>query len=149
MGTIEGPGATTTLGLCPAKVGPAVPSVRLPIVLSAGRLDLSTRGVLSSLLMGKEPSRIRRRRNREGSSRWLNFVDSAPRDGSPAYQGNGCPRWKYPPVGPLLGSVASAAPVLPPSLSSIVACGPPMSVFTQPGCAEFTLIFVSRSSYAR
>src|SRR5205814_3575695 len=51
--------------------------------------------------------------------------------------------------GPSSASVASCALVFPPSLTSIVAFGPPISVFTQPGCAEFTLIWVSRSSWAR
>jgi len=63
-----------------------------------------------------------------------------------SYQGSGFPRWKNPPVGPSSGRVANSALVLPPSLISIVALGPPMSVFTQPGCAELTLIFVSRRS---
>src|SRR5713101_2819881 len=65
------------------------------------------------------------------------------------YHGTGWPRWKKPPFGPSLGSVASCALVLPPSLTSIVAFGPPISVLTQPGCAEFTLILLSRSSCAR
>src|SRR5713101_3249156 len=65
------------------------------------------------------------------------------------YQGSGLPRWKNPPFGPSSASVASCALVLPPSLGSIGAFGPPISVFTQPGCAEFTLILLSRSSCAR
>src|SRR5882757_5215279 len=62
------------------------------------------------------------------------------------YQGSDCPRCKNPPFGPSSGSVASCALVLPPSLTSIVALGPPISVFTQPGCAEFTLILLSCTS---
>src|SRR5262249_7747288 len=62
------------------------------------------------------------------------------------YQGSGWPRWKNPPLGPSSGSVASCALVFPPSLGSIGAFGPPMSVFTQPGWAEFTLILLSLSS---
>src|SRR5437660_3577683 len=50
------------------------------------------------------------------------------------------------PFAPLSGSVASWTLVFPPSLSSIGAFGPPISVFTQPGCAELTLILVSRNS---
>src|SRR6266496_507383 len=65
------------------------------------------------------------------------------------YQGTGWPRWKNPPLGPSSGSAASCALVLPPSLGSIGALGPPISVLTQPGCAEFTLILLSRTSYAR
>ena len=57
--------------------------------------------------------------------------------------------WKYPPVGPLSGSVASRTLVFAPSPSSICAPSPPISVFTHPGCAEFTLIFVPRNSCAR
>src|SRR2546421_12071531 len=62
------------------------------------------------------------------------------------YQGSGWPRWKNPPLGPSSASVASCALVFPPSLTSIGAFGPPISVFTQPGCAEFTLILLSRNS---
>ena len=53
------------------------------------------------------------------------------------------------PVGPLSGSVARATSVFAPSAVPMGAASVPRSVFTQPGCAEFTLIFVSRSSYAR
>src|SRR5205807_9736193 len=62
------------------------------------------------------------------------------------YQGSGWPRWKNPPLGPSSASVANWALVFPPSLTSIGAFGPPISVFTQPGCAEFTLILLSRNS---
>src|SRR5213080_812198 len=63
-----------------------------------------------------------------------------------ALHGSCWPRWKKPPFAPLSGSVASWTLVFPPSLSSIGAFGPPISVFTQPGCAELTLILVSRNS---
>jgi len=43
------------------------------------------------------------------------------------YHGKGLPRWKYPPDGPSAGRVASAALVLPPSLSSMGAWSPPIS----------------------
>ena len=56
---------------------------------------------------------------------------------------------KIPAGRPIVGQRASAALVFAPSLNPIGASGPPMSVFTQPGCAEFTLIFVSRNSYAK
>src|SRR5438552_3645164 len=62
------------------------------------------------------------------------------------YHGSCWPRWKKPPFAPLSGSVASWTLVFPPSLSSIGAFGPPISVFTQLGCAELTLILVSRNS---
>src|ERR1700733_2550350 len=65
------------------------------------------------------------------------------------YQGSVSPIWKYPPVGPLADSSASCTLVLAPSGISIGAASVPISVFTQPGCAEFTLIFVSRNSAAR
>ena len=65
------------------------------------------------------------------------------------YQGTGWPKWKNPPEGPSSGNVASCALVFPPSDTSKVACGPPIAVFTQPGCAEFTLIPVPRNSCAR
>src|SRR5882724_8918226 len=62
------------------------------------------------------------------------------------YHGSRWPRWKKPPFGPSSASVASCALVFPPSLTSIGAFGPPISVFTHPGCAEFTLILLSRNS---
>ena len=57
--------------------------------------------------------------------------------------------WKYPPVGPSAGNRASRTLVFAPSGISIGAASVPISVFTQPGCAELTLIFVSFNSAAR
>src|ERR1022692_4574379 len=51
----------------------------------------------------------------------------------PAYQGRGLPWWINVPVGPSAGKVARAAEVFPPSLSSMGAWSPPISVLTQPG----------------
>jgi DHA2 family multidrug resistance protein len=44
------------------------------------------------------------------------------------HQGSGSPRWKYPPVGPSSGRVASCTLDLPPSERASGAVGPPMSV---------------------
>jgi hypothetical protein len=65
------------------------------------------------------------------------------------YQGSVSPRWEKPPVGPLSGRVANNTLVLPPSETSIGAAAPPISVLTHPGWAEFTLIGVPFSSWAR
>src|SRR5205807_8203103 len=86
---------------------------------------------------------------RRGKGAVLECGDSSPHSKTAAHQGSGCPRWKKPPLGPSSGTVASCTLVLPPSETSSGAAEPPMSVFTQPGCAELTLIFVPRSSWAR
>lgn len=65
------------------------------------------------------------------------------------YHGCGSRMWKNPPVGPSAPSVASQTLVLAPSVTSNAAASPPMSVFTQPGSAAFTLIGVSFSSWAK
>eukprot|EP00300_Choanocystis_sp_HF-7_P029266 c35875_g1_i1.p2 GENE.c35875_g1_i1~~c35875_g1_i1.p2 ORF type:complete len:117 (+),score=12.16 c35875_g1_i1:3-353(+) len=65
------------------------------------------------------------------------------------HQGSASPTCVKVPVGPSAGRVASSTLVRPPSDTSIGAFSPPMSVFTQPGCAELTLIGVARSSSAR
>ena len=57
--------------------------------------------------------------------------------------------WKYPPVGPSSGRVARRTGVIAPSTSPSGARGPPMSVLTQPGWIEFTLIAVSCNSCDR
>src|SRR5262249_49752434 len=61
------------------------------------------------------------------------------------YHGRVSPRWKYPPVGPSSGSSAKATAVFAPSSTSSGARSVPISVFTQPGSAEFTLTFVPSS----
>src|SRR5580698_182762 len=65
------------------------------------------------------------------------------------YQLIASPAWKNPPVGPSSGRVANSTSVFAPSAALIGAALPPRSVFTHPGCAEFTLLFVCRSSCAR
>src|SRR5262249_51191005 len=65
-----------------------------------------------------------------------------------AYQGRVSPRWKNPPVGPPSGASAKATAVFAPSTISIGARSLPISVFTQPGWAEFTLTFVPSSARA-
>ncbi len=59
------------------------------------------------------------------------------------YHGNSAPKCIYFPVGPSASNNANATDVLAPSSTSMGAASEPRSVFTQSGCAEFTLMGVS------
>src|SRR4029077_9655084 len=60
---------------------------------------------------------------------------------------NFSPRWKKPPLGPSSATVASSTAVSAPSSTVREPVGF-MSVFTLPGCAEFTFIREPRSTLA-
>src|SRR6185295_19871995 len=74
--------------------------------------------------------------------------NALPQDSTPTHHGTGLRELKNPPVGPSAGKVASHTGVSAPCSVVPGASSPPISVLIQPGCAEFTLIGVSRSSCA-
>ncbi len=65
------------------------------------------------------------------------------------HQGSSEPMWIKRPLGPSEPMRANCTLVFAPSTISIGAWSVPISVFTQPGCAELTLILVSFNSAAR